>query len=567
MRICLTAVIFLATIPCLASEPISPAEPQIIDGQIVWPDGYIIPRYETEIEKKYRAMYGDAPSPRAATPAPSGPLHCVAEYEPMEGILIAWNGTTTWAAGWQTILAQMGARITTTGSANLYVVVKDAAGQSTAQSALSAQGANMSLVRFVTRTNDTIWIRDYGPRYCYEGSCRVIVDHKYNRARPNDDSFPPYFATYKKNPYYEFQNMYGNNQLIHGGGNYHLDALGRGYATRLTVNENPTLTEPQIVQVWGTYWGLNHTFFDPFPTSVDSTQHLDMWMQIIDDNKVVISDWPNNAGSTQDNICDAAAVTMAGLGYTVHRVPAFSVSGTHYTYTNVIICNNLVLVPSYTNATVSPSNATALATWQAAMPGKTVVQINCQAIVTSAGVMHCIAMHIPVAIGGANPTAYLKNYRGGEVLTPGQQITVNWISDDDVSTLNADLLLSTDGGATWPTTIAAATADDGSEAWTVPSIPCTSHARLRVVVRDGDGNTGSDSSTSDITITGQPCLGDMNCDGLVNLSDVEPMVMALTDPGAYNLAYPGCIANGDLNASTQTDGDDIQGFSTVLISP
>lgn len=535
-------------------------EPEIVDGRIVWPKGYVIPRYETEIEKKWRELYGDVPSPRAATPAPSGPLHCVAEYEPMEGILVEWKSFTS-------IISAMVKEITTTANTIAYVAVDNAATQSSATTTLTNAGANMSKVRFIVRATDTVWIRDYGPRYCYEGQCRVIVDHKYNRpTRLQDDAFPPYFSTYKKNPYYEFQNLYGNQQLIHGGGNYHLDALGRGYATRLTVNENPTLTEPQIVTIWGQYWGLNHTFLDPFPTSVDSTQHLDMWMQIIGDNKVVISDWPSNVGSTQDNICDNTAAMMAGNGYTVYRVPAFSVSGVHYTYTNVVVCNNIVLLPSYTNATVSPSNATALATWQAALPGKTIIQVNCQAIVSSAGVMHCIAMHIPVPLGGANPTAYLKNYRGGGTISPGQQITINWISDDDVATSNADLLLSTDSGATWPTTIASAVSDNGSYTWTIPSIPCTTHARLRVLVRDGDGNTGYDSSTSDIAIVGQPCPGDMNCDGQFNMNDVGPMVQALTDPAGWAAAYPGCgISNGDMNASTQTDGDDIQGFVSALL--
>src|SRR5262245_56588445 len=114
VRICLTAVILITAIPCFADGPISPSEPQIINGQIVWPDGYIIPLYETDIEKKYRAMYPDAPSPRAATPAPSGPLHCVAEYEPMEGILVNWMSFTS-------IHTAMIKEITTTANTLAYV--------------------------------------------------------------------------------------------------------------------------------------------------------------------------------------------------------------------------------------------------------------------------------------------------------------------------------------------------------------------------------------------------------------------------------------------------------------
>ncbi len=565
MRNCLVVIALLpVTFGCLLSTARA-EEPQIIDGRIVWPKDYVLPRYETEFEKKYREMFGDAPSTRAATPAPSGPLHCVAEYEPMEGILVNW-------VSFPSIHTAMIKEITTTANSLAYVVVNNAATQSSATSTLSAAGANMSKVRFLITPSNTVWIRDYGPRYCYEGQCRVVVDHEYNRPRPQDNVVPQAFANYKHHKYYEMQNLYGNNQLIHGGGNYHLDALGRGYATRLTVNENPLLgannaqRETNIIDIWGHYWGVAHTFFDPFPTSVDVTQHLDMWMQIIDDNKVIIGDWPNNPGSTQDNICDAAATTMAGLGYTVYRVPNFSVSGVHYTYTNSVMCNNIVMIPSYTNGTVSPSNATAVATFQAALPGKTIVPIACESIIGLAGAIHCIVMHIPVPLGGTSPTAYLRNYRGGETIGSGQSITINWISDDDVAAQNADILMSTDSGATWPTTIVAATADDGSHTFSVPSVPCTTHARFRVVVRDVDGNTGYDSSTSDIILTGQPCLGDANCDGQVNLADVEPMVQALIDPIGYALAYPGCV-NGDLNGSTTTDGDDVQPFASVLLNP
>ncbi|GJQ27423.1 MAG: hypothetical protein HBSAPP02_24550 [Phycisphaerae bacterium] len=300
-------------------------------------------------------------------------------------------------------------------------------------------------------------------------------------------------------------------------------------------------------------------FFDPFPTTVDATQHIDMWMQVCGDQKVMISDWPNNPGSTQDVICDNAAVTMAGMGYTVYRVPAFSVSGVHYTYTNVVICNNLILLPSYTNATVQPSNATALAAWQAAMPGYSVAQINCQAMVTAAGVMHCIAMHVPQHRGGANPTVYLKTPRTAQTLpAPGNSVTINWITDDDNAVSNVDILLSTTGGNSFDTVIASAIADTGSYNWIVPNL-CTSAARIRVVARDANGNTGHDSSIGNLVITGSTApIGDMNCDCARDLGDVSPFVLALLDPTTYASTYPGCpINNADLNGDGQRDGRDI----------
>lgn len=557
MRCRLARFLSFCFISILACDGFATAEdgPILVDGELVYPEGGHVPRSLTEAEQQYMATHPSA-APRAVTPPPEGPIHCVAEYEPMEGILIAWENATN---GIDTILKNMALQITTnaaSGGAKVYCVVDTAGEQTSVNSALSSWGVNMSKVSFVVRTTDTIWIRDYGPRYIYLGQCRAIIDHDYNRPRPNDDALPSYFSSIKKHAYYE-------HQLIHGGGNYHLDANDRSYATELIWNENPGLTHTQVHDIWQDYQNVDTHIFPPFPTSIDSTQHLDMWMQVIADDKVIISDWPNNVGSTQDVICDNAATYMAGRGYTVIRVPARSVSGTHYTYTNVVMCNDLVLVPSYTNATVSPHNSQALAAWQSALPGKTIVQINCQAIVTLAGVMHCIVMHVPVNLGGTNPTAYLQSLRGPETLTPGQMAEIKWISDDDVGAVEADILLSTNGGASYDTIIASATADDGSFMWTVPNV-YTNQARIRVVVRDAVFKTGQDQSEADLIIDGAAMPGDLNCDVVLDLDDVPPFTTALIDAGAFTECN---IDAADMNGDTNFDGADIAPFVDALLAP
>jgi hypothetical protein len=192
---------------------------------------------------------------------------------------------------------------------------------------------------------------------------------------------------------------------------------------------------------------------------------------------------------------------MAGRGYTVQRVPARSYGGVHYTYTNVIMCNDLVLVPTYTNSGASPMNATALAAWATALPAKTIVPIGCQAIVSAAGVMHCIAMHVPAHLGGTYPTAWVRTPSGGEILYPGTQVSIAWNSDDDVGVSSVDLFLSTDGGQSYPITLATGLPRLGPWTWTVPDLP-TTHARLRVVATDADSNTGQDESDGDFVIVG-----------------------------------------------------------------
>lgn len=59
--------------------------------------------------------------------------------------------------------------------------------------------------------------------------------------------------------------------------------------------------------------------------------------------------------------------------------------------------------------------------------------------------------------------------------------------------------------------------------------------------------------------------GDLNCDGAVNILDINPMVLALADPLAYAAAYPGCnINNGDINDDGNVDVLDINPFVALL---
>lgn len=496
-------------------------QPIITPDGLVFPDDNMIPRSLTENERIWLERHPLASQQtRAVTAPPMGPIHCMAEYEPADGICLSYTSFTN-------IVAQMARWITTDGNAIAYVGVTPAL-QASATSNISGMGADMSKVQFNNIARDTVWIRDYGPRYCYEGDCRVITDHQYNRPRPNDDAFPISFASLKGHQLYSIGT--GSYQLIHGGGNYHLDALGRSYCTKLITNENPTLTQTQVHDIWQSYQNVDTWFFDPFPTSVDATQHLDMWMQVLADNKVVVSDWPLNSGSTQDVICDNAAVFMANRGYTVFRVPAFSVGGVHYTFTNVVICNNLLLLPTYTNTTVVNNNGNnlALSAWQSALPAASIRQINCDAMVASAGVMHCIAMHVPKhkgapgPNGGLAPTAYLQTLRGGEVLPPGSSQSIKWISDDDALVSAVDIHYSTDGGATYPNVIALNQPRLGSFSWTVPSF-CSTRARIRVTARDALGNTGSDASTSNLTFNA-PLPGDLTGDHIVNSADLVALL-------------------------------------------
>ena len=107
--------------------------------------------------------------------------------------------------------------------------------------------------------------------------------------------------------------------------------------------------------------------------------------------------------------------------------------------------------------------------------------------------------------------------------------------------------------------------------------------------RDGWRNMEVDPETSTNSLvtlairpgTGQPAIlyytdglvyfalaffrGDLNCDGALDFDDINPFVLALSDPAGYAAAYPDCKpVNGDLNEDGVVNFDDVNPFVALL---
>lgn len=63
-------------------------------------------------------------------------------------------------------------------------------------------------------------------------------------------------------------------------------------------------------------------------------------------------------------------------------------------------------------------------------------------------------------------------------------------------------------------------------------------------------------------------LGDLNCDGVLNQDDIEPFLLAVSDPTAYAAQYPDCdINNADINRDLTVSSLDIPPFFVLLRGP
>ncbi len=135
------------------------------------------------------------------------------------------------------------------------------------------------------------------------------------------------------------------------------------------------------------------------------------------------------------------------------------------------------------------------------------------------------------------------------VFTPGQNYHLR------VTVTGAAYAVYVHGGATAATTL------------TTAAIP---HGRVGLYDDQpnvGAGGFGPPQTFSNFQLQGTLAVtpGDMNCDGVVNFSDINPFVRALSDPAGYAQAYPGCnILNGDLNGDGSVGFDDINPFVALL---
>ena len=289
------------------------------------------------------------------TDPPAGEPRFVAEFEPMQGVMIRYPlGIPT------SLVAQLA------NNCRVYCIVSTSQ-QNQAQNSFQSAGVNMSNVTFVNAPTDSYWVRDYGPWYIFEDRDPAIVDNIYNRPRPNDDNISGVFATFWDIP------MYGMN-LQHTGGNMMEDGRGHGVSDNLVLQENSN-NETNVRNKMRDYLGIDpyHITIDP---QGDYIAHVDCWGKYLAPDKILIAQVPqsNSHYNDYESVANYFATTNCCWGYPYRVYRVYEPGGnTLAPYTNSLILNKTVYVPLGSN---SNYNNQALAVYQEAMPGYTIVGVN-----------------------------------------------------------------------------------------------------------------------------------------------------------------------------------------------
>jgi agmatine/peptidylarginine deiminase len=337
-------------------------------------DEELLPIYQTAAERALAQRL--APVVRANDPPPVAPIRNVGEFEPCTGALIRYPLGISYA-----LIKEMAEDVT------VHVIVSSS-NYTTALTNFTAQGVDLASVEFVVEPNNSIWTRDYGPWFVFDGNGdQVILDHFYNRtARPDDNVIPIALGTRWGIPVV-------THDLWHTGGNYMTEGHGLSYSTELVWNENSPDTPEEIAQFFLDYYGVDEYHVLP-DIAVAGIRHIDTWGKLLDEETVLMKQvapsHPDYA-RIEANVATVAGLTNKyGRPFRVVRVwcPLIP-SGNVAAYTNSLILNQKVLVPTFN---LPADDAAALQVYRDHMPGYEVLGFGGSWLTDDA--LHCRVMGI-----------------------------------------------------------------------------------------------------------------------------------------------------------------------------
>ena len=293
-----------------------------------------LPQGLTEWEKDNMHIIDEM---RFRTDPPPGPVRNIAEYEPMQGVLIRYPfGIST------SLIREMAEDV------KIYCLVSSGY-QNSAYNSMNNAGVDMDNVEFILGSTNSYWTRDYGPWWVVDGNGDyAVVDFTYNRPRPSDNQAPSKVATHLNVPYY-------SADLVATGGNYMTDGFGISAAAHIAYTENdecntnnqssiPLPPCSYVDNIMDDYYGIDtfHVVADPNDEYID---HIDCWGKFLSSTKVLIRSVPTS--HDQYSMIEQVAqyfesqVNSEGIPWEVFRVYTPS----DQPYTNSLILNNKVFVP------------------------------------------------------------------------------------------------------------------------------------------------------------------------------------------------------------------------------
>jgi len=384
---------------------------------------------------QYDDQRAEAPQLYAITQPPRKPVRAMVEWEPMQALAMSFPGymlQSTNATATVVQIAKVGS-----GYGDIWIFVDGAQAESGLKSRLASAGMSAgdiaAKVKFIRSSFDSIWFIDAGPLPIIDDSdgTYAFADFRYYHERPLDDGMPTWIgrnlaeqlarpsnvATYRMPLYLEggtFQAtttgvcITGSRQIW----NLSCDAGSCDDAildTDLdTLKQNPYALE--MKGILGSYAGCKDLIVTN-SISDDGTGHIDMYLKILDDHRVLLGQYDPNSGNSYERenatLMDETAAFLEayvlpdGEHFEVHRIPmpghksSTGFGSVPFTYINSTFFNGVNLWPATTYQSWTASRDAAQAVWDEVLPNIENVWIDATELSFYSGAIHCITRTIP----------------------------------------------------------------------------------------------------------------------------------------------------------------------------
>ncbi|MBI5535469.1 MAG: agmatine deiminase family protein [Deltaproteobacteria bacterium] len=285
---------------------------------------------------------------------------------------------------------------------------------------LSGEGLDMSRIH-VVRPPDGLnakWARDFGPISLYEAGKPgnlAFGDLHYYDTRAKDDAVTAFLAGQAGINRYGLEGADHNPpddvKLYMEGGNFQTDGKGTCILSNDIPSDNAKKGNTQadtiakVEPILATYLGCKKVIWLT-PVPHNSTGHVDMYSKLLTPTDMLVIETPHVTNQDlevdaliQQNLDTLQASTNGnGDPFVVHRVviPSLGNGWVYKTYTNSVIVNKVVLVPTYGNS----RDQAALDVYKSVLGSSyTVTGIDSSQIVAQGGAVHCTTMQIASACG------------------------------------------------------------------------------------------------------------------------------------------------------------------------
>ena len=293
----------------------------------------------------------------------------------------------------------------TAGRLPLVILVNDKKQLKTAVEIADSTGADLSHVSFFIFKLDTIWLRDFGPRFLETESKPQSIDFYYDGTRPLDDQFPNKWGELAgiKNTTVEWT-LQGGNLISNGQGlAFTSTRFFEENHVRFPFRQRPGNVEYErrklVVDAFKKATNIDRLLFLR-PLSPEATKHVDMFTTFLAPDHMLVARLdpradPANARVLNENAQFLQTVNVNGRPMRVDRIDIPPRQDKYWSpYTNAIFANDLVLIPTYSSDPPALVNR-AVQTYRRLLPGKHVDTIDMTSMQKLEGALHCLSINVP----------------------------------------------------------------------------------------------------------------------------------------------------------------------------